>query len=68
MNDVAYRAIRKTGNQKKLDERAMKNKEMFEKLDIQLEKAVASIYPDKLEADAAIMKIVNSVGNCPVSL
>ena len=34
LNDAAYKAIRKTGNQKRLDERAMKNKEMFDKLDL----------------------------------
>ena len=34
LNDAAYKAIRKTGNQKRLDERAMRNKEMFDKLDL----------------------------------
>ena len=33
LNDVAYKAIRKTGVQKKLDERAIKNDEFFKKLD-----------------------------------
>ena len=33
LNDVAYKAIRKTGVQKKLDERAIKNDELYKKLD-----------------------------------
>ena len=33
LNDVAYKAIRKTGVQKKLDERAIKNDDFFKKLD-----------------------------------
>lgn len=37
LNDVAYRAVRKTGIQKKLDERAIRNEEMFKKLDVQLD-------------------------------
>ena len=46
LNDVAYRAIRRSGNQKRLDERALKNEEMFKKLDVQLEQALAKIKPD----------------------
>ena len=33
LNDVAYKAIRKTGTQKKLDERAIKNEELYKKLE-----------------------------------
>lgn len=33
LNDVAYKAIRKRGQQKKLDERAVKNEGLFKKLD-----------------------------------
>ena len=33
LNDLAYKAIRKTGVQKKLDERAIKNDDIFKKLD-----------------------------------
>ena len=36
LNDVAYKAIRKTGTQKKLDERAIKNEQLYKKLDNQL--------------------------------
>ena len=33
LNDVAYKAIRKAGVQKRLDERAIKNNEFFKKND-----------------------------------
>lgn len=33
LNDLAYKAIRKTGNRKRLDERTIKNEENFKKLD-----------------------------------
>ena len=34
LNDMAYKGVRKLGLQKKLDERAIKNKEYYEKLSI----------------------------------
>lgn len=34
LNDVAYKAIRKTGIRKRLDERTIKNEEFFKKLDL----------------------------------
>ena len=68
LNDAAYKAIRKTGNQKRLDERALKNQEMFKKLDIQLEQALVKIKPDSLEANPEIKKISDTIGTCPVSL
>lgn len=33
LNDVAYKAIRKRGVQKKLDERAIKNEALYKKLE-----------------------------------
>lgn len=36
LNDVAYKAIRKGGQQKKLDERALKNETLYKKLEQQL--------------------------------
>ena len=48
LNDVAYRAIRKTGVQKKLDERAIKNDEYFKKMDLQLKSAHKKIDFDKV--------------------
>ena len=65
LNDVAYRAIRKTGHQKKLDERAVKNEEVYKKLDAQLEAAAAKLNFDKLEAKYA--DICEAIGNCPIS-
>lgn len=50
LNDVAYKAIRKQGLQKKLDERAIKNDEFFKKLDAQLDEAHAKINFDKVTA------------------
>ena len=50
LNDVAYKAIRKTGVQKKLDERAIKNDDFFKKLDAQLDGAVKKINFDKVSA------------------
>ena len=66
LNDVAYKAVR-SGKQKKLDERAIKNEEMFKKLEIQLDQALAKIDPAKLEADENVNKISEMIGVCPVS-
>ena len=43
LNDVAYKAIRKTGVQKRLDERAIKNADFYKKLDLQLDECVAKL-------------------------
>ena len=67
LNDVAYRAIRKTGNRKKLDERAQKNEEMYKKLDIQLEKELKKMNHDEMEANEKIQNISGIIGICPVS-
>lgn len=47
---MAYKAVRKTGIQKKLDERAMKNEVTYKKLDLQLEEAHKKIDFDKVTA------------------
>ena len=66
LNDVAYKAIRKTGVQKKLDERAIKNDDFFKKLDAQLDGAVKKINFDKVTAaQDALMN--EKVGVCPLS-
>ena len=36
LNDVAFKAIKKTGMQKKLDERAIKNEKLLQQLELQL--------------------------------
>ena len=48
LNDVAYKAIRKTGVQKKLDERAIKNDTSFKKLDAELNDVHHKINFDKV--------------------
>ena len=40
LNDLAYKAIRKQNFSKKLDERAIKNQELYEKLEKQMEEIV----------------------------
>ena len=50
LNDVAYKAIRKQGLQKKLDERAIKNDEFFKKLDAQLKSTHSKMDFDKIKA------------------
>ena len=39
LNDVAYKAIKKSGMQKKMDERAIKSEKLFQNMEQQLEKA-----------------------------
>ena len=51
LNDVAYKAIRKTGIQKKLDERAIKNEQLYKKLENQLKSIGKSLNVDKLRED-----------------
>ena len=50
LNDAAYKAVRKTGIQKKLDERAMKNEVTYNQLDQQLQDALKKIDFDKVTA------------------
>ncbi len=40
LNDMAYRAVQKRGLQKKLDERAIKNQEVYKKLDLEVDELV----------------------------
>ena len=53
LNDLAYKAVR-SGKQKKLDERAIKNEEMFKKLDLQLAAAHRKIDFAALSKDAKV--------------
>ena len=66
LNDVAYRAIRKTGVQKKLDERAIKNDEYFKKMDLQLKSAHKKIDFDKVAAQHE-EQLAQKLGACPMS-
>lgn len=65
LNDLAYKAFRKQGNQRALDKRAIKNVEFQNQLDQELQKAKQKIQPDKLRQKYA--DIVTKIGNCPYS-
>ena len=67
LNDVAYKAIRKRGVQKKLDERAVKNDVAFKKSEAELIKTHAKIDFNKVQnAHGATMDA--KIGNCPLSM
>ena len=40
---------------------------MYKKLDIQLDKEMAKMNVEKMEANKKIQKVLGMVGNCPVS-
>ena len=65
LNHVAYKAIRK-GVQKKLDERAIKNEDLYKKLDAQLDEASKNWNFDKIEeSHGEAMR--SKLGDCPMS-
>ena len=66
LNDVAYKAIRKTGVQKKLDERAIKNDDFFKKLDAQLKSTFDKIDFEKVAAKHE-ETLKAQIGDCPLS-
>lgn len=66
LNDAAYRAIRKRGVQKRMDERSIKNEQLFKKLDLQLDEAHKKIDFDKISATHEA-DLETKLGNCPVS-
>ena len=67
LNDVAYKAVRKQGVQKKLDERAVKNDVAFKKSEADLIEAHEKINFDKVQnAHGATMDA--KIGNCPLSM
>lgn len=65
LNDVAYKAIRKKGVQKKLDERAIKNDVLYKKLDQQLKAATKKFDFAKLREEHK--QKIDEVGTCPLS-
>jgi len=65
LNDVAYKAIRKTGVQKKLDERAIKNEALYKKLEKQLKKLSENLETDKLLEQ--YKELIAEIGDCPMS-
>lgn len=65
LNDLAYKAVRKRGLQKKLDDRAIKNEGFYKKLDKQL-KGVTEKFDFK-ELREKYKDIIDVVGACPMS-
>ena len=65
LNDLAYRAVRKRGLQKKLDERALKNEQFYKKLDQQLKEATKKF--DFKELREKHKELIDIVGSCPLS-
>lgn len=65
LNDLAYKAVRKRGLQKKLDDRAIKNEGFYKKLDQQL-KGVTEKFDFK-ELREKYKDIIDVVGACPMS-
>ncbi len=65
LNDLAYRAVRQKGLQKKLDERSIKNEQFYKKLDGQIKGTIAKM-------DFKVMRETNKdlielIGPCPLS-
>lgn len=65
LNDMAYRSIQKKGLQKKLDERALKNKEFYKSLDNQVEAAMKKFDLGKLRE--LFRELSDKLGQCPMS-
>lgn len=65
LNDCAYKAIRKVGVQKKLDERALKNEAIFKNLEKKLTQITEGMNFDKIKANW--QEIIHELGNCPLS-
>ena len=65
LNDLAYKAVRKRGNQKKLDERAIKNDAFYKKINKQLKECVKQFDMGALKTQHTALAEV--VGNCPLS-
>jgi len=63
---MAYKAVQKRGLQKKLDERALKNQEFYNKLDKAVEEATKGMKIDELRKK--YKDIGDFIGQCPLSL
>lgn len=66
LNDMAYRAVQKRGLNKKLDERALKNKDFYNKLDQQVEAVIKKFNFEELKKQHK--DIGEFIGQCPISL
>jgi hypothetical protein len=65
LNDLAYKAIKKRGMQKKLDERAVKNDAFYKKLNKQLKDTTKTFEMDKIKKEHA--ELADIIGSCPLS-
>lgn len=65
LNDLAYKAIRSKGLKRKLDERAIKNKEHYKDLDDQIKKKVESFDISRITEEN--QEIIDFVGDCPLT-
>ena len=65
LNDLAYKAVRKRGLVKKMDERAIKNKVLYKKLDKQIQNQTKKIDYKALREQHK--ELIDLVGSCPLS-
>lgn len=65
LNDCAYKAIRKQGIQKKLDERALKNEQKFKENDAKLKELAAQFDEASLRKHHA--DLIKQLGDCPIT-
>lgn len=65
LNDLAYKAIRKQNFSKKLDERAIKNQELYDKLEKQMQEILSKI--DFAALRIKHQSLIDQIGSCPLS-
>lgn len=67
LNDIAYKAVQtKSGLQKKIDERALKNREHYQNLEKQVEEATKKMNLPKIREE--YKSIGDAIGSCPLSV
>ncbi|CAI2379367.1 unnamed protein product [Moneuplotes crassus] len=65
LNDLAYKNIRTQGLKRKLDERAIKNREYYQELSKQIQERVKEIDVNKITQEN--QDIIDFVGDCPLT-
>ena len=65
LNDLAYKAIRSKGLKRKLDERAIKNKEYYKDLNTQIHEKIKNFDFGKITEENN--EIIEFVGDCPLT-
>ena len=66
LNDCAYKAIRKAGVQKRLDERAIKNESFFKANEEKVKKIAENLNHEKIRANQSTR--IAEIGSCPMSI